>query len=121
MFSCDTAFPVSRIVLHRRRHGWRSTERRHRGAGGATRRAAPVISIASVSSPDSLDFYDAELRAHHEHLRAAYGICPGDEVVDIGCGTGLTTREAARAAAPGRVVGVDVSVRMLERARELTA
>ena len=71
--------------------------------------------------PVSLDFYDAELRAHHEHLRAAYGISPGDEVLDIGCGTGLTTREAARAAAPGRVVGVDVSERMLRRARELTA
>lgn len=68
-----------------------------------------------------MDFYDAELRAHHEHLRAAYGIGPGDEVLDIGCGTGLTTREAARAAAAGRVVGVDVSERMLERARELTA
>jgi ubiquinone/menaquinone biosynthesis C-methylase UbiE len=68
-----------------------------------------------------LDFYDAELRAHDEHLRAAYGIRPGDEVVDIGCGTGLTTREAARAAAPGRVVGVDVSERMLERARQLAA
>jgi SAM-dependent methyltransferase len=77
--------------------------------------------MASVSSPTSLDFYDAELRAHHEHLRAAYGISPGDEVVDIGCGTGLTTREAARAAAPGRVVGVDVSERMLERARQVTA
>ena len=74
-----------------------------------------------MSSPNSLDFYDAELRAHHEHLRAAYGISAGDEVVDIGCGTGLTTREAARAAAPGRVVGVDVSERMLERARQLTA
>jgi SAM-dependent methyltransferase len=81
----------------------------------------PSLSLASVSSPDSLDFYDAELRAHHEHLRAAYGIRPGDEVVDIGCGTGLTTREAACATAPGRAVGVDVSERMLERARQLTA
>jgi SAM-dependent methyltransferase len=74
-----------------------------------------------VSSPASLDFYDLELRAHHEHLRAAYGISSGDDVVDVGCGTGLTTREAARAAAPGRVLGVDVSERMLERARRLTA
>jgi SAM-dependent methyltransferase len=74
-----------------------------------------------VSSPSSPDFYDSELRAHHEHLRAAYGISRGDEIVDIGCGTGLTTREAARAAAPGRVVGVDVSERMLDRARQLTA
>src|SRR5688572_20581928 len=70
--------------------------------------------------PISLDFYDVELRAHHERLRAAYGISPGDEVVDIGCGTGLTTREAAGAAAPAAVVGVDVSERMLERARQLT-
>ena len=67
------------------------------------------------------DFYDAELRAHHEHLRAAYGLEPGDEVLDIGCGAGLTTREAGRAAAPGNVVGVDVSEPMLERARVLTA
>jgi len=74
-----------------------------------------------VASPTGLDFYDAELRAHHEHLRAALGVSPGDAVVDIGCGTGLTTREAARAAAPGPVLGVDVSERMLERARRLTA
>ena len=73
------------------------------------------------SDPTSGDFYDAELRAHHEHLRSAYGIGPGDEVLDIGCGAGLTTREAARAAAPGRVLGVDVSERTVQRARELTA
>ena len=73
-----------------------------------------------MTSPASPDFYDAELREHHEHLRAAYGISRGDAVLDIGCGGGLTTREAARAAAPGRVVGVDVSEGMLERARQLT-
>ena len=73
-----------------------------------------------MQSRIALDFYDAELGAHHEHLRSAYGITVGDEVLDIGCGTGLTTREAGRAAAPGRVLGVDVSERMLERARRLT-
>ena len=77
-------------------------------------------SIASMSTSIGLDFYDAELRAHHDHLRAAWGINPGDEVVDVGCGTGLTTREAGRAAAPGRVLGVDVSERMLDRARQVT-
>lgn len=62
-----------------------------------------------MSPPTRLDFYDLELRAHHEHLRAAYGIRRSDEILDVGCGTGLTTREAGRAAAPGRVVGIDVS------------
>jgi hypothetical protein len=80
-----------------------------------------IDSIVWVSSPDCPDFYDAELRAQHEHLRTAYGISPGNEVLDIGCGAGLTTREAARAAEPGRVVGVDISERMLERARQATA
>jgi poly(hydroxyalkanoate) depolymerase family esterase len=37
-----------------------------------------------MAPPTGLDFYDAELRAHHEQLHAAYGIGPGDEVVDIG-------------------------------------
>jgi len=74
-----------------------------------------------MSAPTGQEFYDVELRAHHQHLQAAYGISRGDEVLDIGCGTGLTTREAARAAAPGRVVGVDVSERALERARQMTA
>src|SRR3954447_15050170 len=98
-----------------------ATGRRGRSLGRGRQRAARVHSIASMASPSSLDFYHAELRAHHEHLRGAYGIGRGHEVLDIGCGTGLTAREAARAAAPGGVVGVDVSERMLERARELTA
>lgn len=41
----------------------------------------------------------------------------GDFVLDIGCGTGKSAREAARLAAPGQVLGVDLSSRMLEYAR----
>ena len=75
-----------------------------------------------MPSPSSLDFYDAELRTHHEHLRAAYGIGPGDDVLDIGCGIGLTPREAARAAPRRRAASsASVSERMLERACQLTA
>lgn len=44
-------------------------------------------------------------------------VTAGDSVLDIGCGTGRSTREAARLAAPGRVLGVDLSSRMLEYAR----
>ena len=66
------------------------------------------------------DHYDAELRRHHEHLRAATDIAPADRVLDIGCGAGQTTRDAARAASSGSVLGVDISEQMLERARRLT-
>lgn len=64
--------------------------------------------------------YDAELRLHNEHFRAAARVGPRDRVLDIGCGTGLTTREAARAAVAGSALGVDLSVPMLERARRLS-
>jgi SAM-dependent methyltransferase len=67
------------------------------------------------------DHYDAELRLHNERLRAATGIGPTDRVLDIGCGTGQTTRDAARDASAGSALGVDVSEEMLERARRRTA
>jgi len=63
--------------------------------------------------------YDAELRRHNEVLRQACGVQSHDHVLDIGCGAGQTTREAARAAHSGSAVGVDVSAPAIERAREL--
>jgi SAM-dependent methyltransferase len=62
------------------------------------------------------DFFDQEMRLHNERLRAAAAIQPGERVLDVGCGAGQTSIEAARAG--GRVLGVDVSQRMLERARQ---
>jgi SAM-dependent methyltransferase len=64
--------------------------------------------------------YDAELRLHNDLFRAAARVGAGDHVLDIGCGTGLSTREAARAAGTGSALGVDVSAPMLERARQLS-
>ncbi|MDX3457530.1 methyltransferase domain-containing protein [Streptomyces sp. ME02-8801-2C] len=64
--------------------------------------------------------YDAELRLHNNHFRAAARVRPRDRVLDIGCGTGQTTREAARAADTGSALGVDLSASMLERARRLS-
>jgi SAM-dependent methyltransferase len=63
--------------------------------------------------------YDAELRRHNEALRAACGIQSRDHVLDIGCGTGQTTRQAARTATAGSALGVDVSAPAIERARDL--
>ncbi|HEX7270289.1 MAG TPA: methyltransferase domain-containing protein, partial [Streptosporangiaceae bacterium] len=63
--------------------------------------------------------YDAELWRHNEVLRRACGIEFRDHVLDIGCGTGQTTRQAARTAQAGSALGVDVSAPAIERAREL--
>lgn len=64
--------------------------------------------------------YDAELRRHNELLRVAARVGAHDQVLDIGCGTGLSTREAARAAVAGSALGVDVSAPMIEKARQLS-
>jgi SAM-dependent methyltransferase len=64
--------------------------------------------------------YDAELRRHNEALRRACGIQFRDHVLDIGCGAGQTTRQAASAAQAGSALGVDISAPAIERARALT-
>ena len=63
--------------------------------------------------------YDAELRRHDEVLRRASRVRAGDHVLDIGCGTGATTRRAAREAGTGSALGIDISAPAIERAREL--
>lgn len=64
--------------------------------------------------------YDAELVRYHARLRAAADVQADDRVLDIGCGAGQTTREAARSALRGTALGVDVSAAMVDRARELS-
>jgi ubiquinone/menaquinone biosynthesis C-methylase UbiE len=65
--------------------------------------------------------YDAELRLHAEVLRRACAILASEHVLDIGCGTGQTTRDAGRAASAGSALGIDTSAPMIARARELAA
>jgi len=57
------------------------------------------------------------LYRYHQHLQAALGVRASDHVLDIGCGTGQTTRSAARAAVSGAALGVDLSAAMLACAR----
>lgn len=64
--------------------------------------------------------YDAELRRYTEVLRQAWGVRSHDHVLDIGCGTGQTTREAARIAQAGSALGVDILAPAIERAREIS-
>ena len=65
------------------------------------------------------DRFDRAVAAYHGHLLDASGIRRADRVLDIGCGTGQTTRDAARAAAEGLALGVDLSGQMIALARRL--
>ncbi len=64
--------------------------------------------------------FDAEARPHNERFRAAAAVSSRDRVLDVGCGTGQTTRDAARAAVDGSALGVDLSAQMLDHARRLS-
>lgn len=67
--------------------------------------------------------FDASMAGYLPPLFAAADLQPGERVLDIGCGNGVTTLEAARRTAPGRAMALDLSSSMLEvarrRAREL--
>jgi SAM-dependent methyltransferase len=65
--------------------------------------------------------FDDSVAVHHRALLAAAAIGTTERVLDIGCGAGQTTRDAARLAAQGDALGVDLSSRMLEEARRLAA
>jgi SAM-dependent methyltransferase len=64
--------------------------------------------------------FDATISPHHGVLITAAAFAPGERVLDIGCGNGLTSRDAARAVGPGgAVLGVDLSGPMLAVAEQL--
>jgi SAM-dependent methyltransferase len=63
------------------------------------------------------DHYEASGPRYGQRLLDAAGLTATDRVLDVGCGTGRSTRDAAQLAADGHVLGVDLSSRMLEEAR----
>jgi ubiquinone/menaquinone biosynthesis C-methylase UbiE len=61
--------------------------------------------------------WGAQLAPAQAEVIACAGLKPGEDVVDIACGTGTTAIEAAARVSPGgRVLGVDLSDRMVEAA-----
>jgi SAM-dependent methyltransferase len=83
------------------------------------RREGVAVRRTASEHTSGLSGYDAELRRHNQVLRRACGVQLDDCVLDIGCGTGETTRDAARTAGAGSALGVDISGPAIERAREL--
>lgn len=67
------------------------------------------------------DRWNAINAGFNEPLLAAASIRPREDVLDVGCGAGATTRLAARAAEQGSAAGLDLSGPMLERARTVAA
>jgi len=61
-----------------------------------------------------------EMEDHHSDITdqtlALMDLQPGDQVLDLGCGTGWASRRMARQVTEGEIVGLDVADEMLKRA-----
>jgi SAM-dependent methyltransferase len=66
---------------------------------------------------DEAGAYDRMLAPFATRLLEAATIGPDEQVLDIGCGTGPTTCDAARVAPNGHATGLDISRAMIEAAR----
>ncbi len=65
--------------------------------------------------------FDDGVAGYHEQFLATAAIDATETVLDIGCGAGQTTRDAARRATAGSALGVDLSARLIALARRLAA
>lgn len=74
----------------------------------------PILSVAE--SEELLTFRDAEYPLFHE-LMGLWGGHQGEVILDYGCGPGNDVVGFVTRAEPGRVIGVDVSLRALAMAQ----
>ncbi len=91
------------------------------------------MTIANVEMAAAWDGHEGDVWAEHAEHYDMTGrriwkafldrrpISERDRVLDVGCGAGRSTLDAARLAPAGHALGVDLSARMLERARERSA
>ena len=84
--------------------------------------ALAVTALDPTGTEDTLGALGGNngVRLHHS-LVAWASLMPGERVVDIGCGAGAATREAALAVGPeGTVVGIDACTEAIAAARQRT-
>lgn len=67
------------------------------------------------------EFFDSSVRHLHRRRVEAAAVAPAERVLDLGCGSGQCTRDAARQATRGEAVGIDLSRPMLRVAEETAA
>ncbi len=67
------------------------------------------------------EIFDRSIAFYQERLAEAAAVTDGERVLDVGCGNGQSTRQAAAATPSGSALGIDLSGPMLERARSLAA
>lgn len=92
-----------------------------------TTRVANPEMAAAWDGPDGdhwttyATYYERVARRHWDRLVDTVRIDGTACAIDVGCGTGRSTRDLARIATAGDVLGVDLSSRMLQHAREQAA
>jgi len=78
--------------------------------------------LAAASWIAQQERIDQQMQPLGERALARAAAAPGEAVLDVGCGCGTSSLALARAVGPkGRVLGVDISRPMLERARARAA
>jgi SAM-dependent methyltransferase len=75
------------------------------------------ISPAGLKWIEHEQILDAAMAGLSDVMLDAAAITARERVIDIGCGTGASTIAAAGRAAPGEVIGVDIAMPLLARAR----
>jgi ubiquinone/menaquinone biosynthesis C-methylase UbiE len=74
--------------------------------------------LAPYRNPSAYDLLTAWLEPYRHRAVSALRLRPGDVVLDVGCGTGLSFAPIQAAiGAGGRLVGIEPSPEMLDRAR----
>ena len=72
-----------------------------------------------LAAADYEPLWESQLACAQTQLLDGVALTPGEQVLDVACGTGLVSLRAAQSVGPdGRVVGVDLASRMVDAAQE---